>query len=228
MAKTIVNSTEDKLAEVKFLYNAESLKPDFTVNEDEIVIRNRPEVHGFSKIINDWDVKITDKLPLEVDLKADASDIKMDMSRMLISSMDAVLNASSARIYFDKPNKESLKRFNLEADASSANIYGAGNLGFETLDIEANASKLVIDLTGENKKNGKIKIESNASTVRLKLPEDVDISIVIDNFEISSVKVNNSRILERSEKEYISNNYGNAERTFKIYADMNVSSLTLE
>jgi len=38
MAKTIVNSTEDKLAEVKFLYNAESLKPDFTVNEDEIVI----------------------------------------------------------------------------------------------------------------------------------------------------------------------------------------------
>jgi len=142
--------------------------------------------------------------------------------------MDAVLNASSARIYFDKPNKESLKRFNLEADASSANIYGAGNLGFETLDIEANASKLVIDLTGENKKNGKIKIESNASTVRLKLPEDVDISIVIDNFEISSVKVNNSRILKRSEKEYISNNYGNAERTFKIYADMNVSSLTIE
>jgi hypothetical protein len=228
MAKAAFKSTDDKLAEVRFLYSSESLKPDFTAKEDEINIRNRLDVYSFGKVINDWDVKITDKLPLEVELKADASDIKMDMSHMLISSMDAVLNASSARIYSDEPNKESLKKFSLEADASSVNIYEAGNLGFEIFDIEADASKLLIDLTGENERDGEVKIRSNASTVRLKLPENVDISIVIDNSEISSVNISNNKMLKQSEKEYLSSNYGNAERTLKIYVDMNVSTLTIE
>lgn len=228
MAKAEVKSTEDKLAEVRFLYSSESLKPEFTAKEDEINIRNRLNVYSFGKVVNDWDVKVTDKLPLQVELKADASDIKMDMSRMLISNMDAVLNASSARIYSDEPNKESLKRFSLEADASTVNIYGAGNLGFETLDIEADASKLLIDLTGENERDGEVKIKSNASTVRIKLPENVDISIIIDNSEISSVNISNNKILKQSEKKYLSNNYGNAERALKIYVDMNVSTLTIE
>jgi hypothetical protein len=228
MAKAEVKSTEDKLAEVRFLYSSESLKPEFTAKEDEINIRNRLDVYSFGKVVNDWDVKVTDKLPLQVELNADASDIKMDMSHMLISNMDAVLNASSARIYSDEPNKESLKKFSLEADASSVNIYEAGNLGFETLDIEADASKLLIDLTGENERDGEVKIKSNASTVRLKLPENVDISIIIDNSEISSVNISNNKILKQSEKKYLSNNYGNAERALKIYVDMNVSTLTIE
>jgi hypothetical protein len=228
MAKAEVKSTEDKLAEVRFLYSSESLKPDFKAKEDEINIRNRLNVYSFGKVVNDWDVKITDKLPLEVELKADASDIKMDMSHMLISGIDAVLNASSARIYSDEPNKESLKKFSLEADASSVNIYEAGNLGFEIFDIEADASKLLIDLTGENERDGEVKIKSNASTVRIKLPENVDISIIIDNSEISSVNISNNKILKQSEKKYLSNNYGNAERALKIYVDMNVSTLTIE
>lgn len=228
MAKATVKSTEDKLAEVEFLYSSESLKPELTVKEDEISIRNKLEVYNFDKVVNDWDVKLTDKLPFEVDLRADASELKMDMSDMRLRDIDAVLNASSAKIYFDHVNKELFKKFSLEADASSVTIYGVGNLGYETFDIEANASKLVIDLTGEIERDGEVRIKSNASTVKLKLPENVDISIVIDNNEISSININNNKILKQSEKEYLSNNYGNAERTLKIYADLNVTTLTIE
>ena len=228
LAKAVIDSTDDKLADVKFSYNSEALKPEFKVKEDEISIGNKLERYSFAKAVNLWDVKITDKLPFEVELKADASDIKLDMSHMLISSMDTVLNASSLKMYFDEPNKEPLDKFRLDADASNINIYGAGNLGFETLDIDANASKLVIDLTGENERDGEVRIDANASSVKLKLPENVDIRIVIDNYEISSVKINNDKILSRFEKEYVSNNYGNALRTLKIYADLNVTTLTIE
>lgn len=228
LAKAVIDSTNDKLADVRFSYNSELLKPEFIVKEDEISIRNILERYSFGKALNQWDVKVTDKLPLEVELKADASDIKLDMSRMMIRSMDAVLNASSLSMYFDEPNKEPPDKFRLDADASSINIYGAGNLGFETLDIDANASKLVIDLTGDNERDGEVRIDANASSVKLKLPENVDIRIVIDNYEISSVNINNNRILKKSEKEYLSNNYGNAERTLKIYADLNITTLTIE
>ena len=149
-------------------------------------------------------------------------------SRMQINSIDAELNASSARMYFDEQNRVPMDKFKLNADASSANIFGAGNLGFDVMDIDADASKLAIDLTGDNERGGEVRIDANASSVKLRLPEDADIRIVIDKYEISSVIINNDRILSRSQKEYTSKNYGNAVRSFEIYADLNITSLTIE
>jgi hypothetical protein len=228
MAEAKINSSDDKLADVKFSYNSEALKPEFMVKQDEISIKNKLEGYNFKKPVNKWDVKLTDKLPLKLELTADASDAELDMSSMLINGIDAVINASSAKIYFDEPNKELLNKFRLDSNASSVNIYGAGNLGFETLDINADASKLAVDLAGDNERDGEVRIDANASSVRLKLPENVGIRIIIDKYEISSVNINNNNILSRSEKEYVSKNYDSAERTLKIYADLNVTTLTIE
>lgn len=228
MAKAVLDSTDEKLADVKFSYSSKALKPEFKADEDEISIRNRLKEYSFSKAVNNWDVKITDKLPLEIEVRADASEARLDMSRMQINSIDAELNASSARMYFDEQNRVPMDKFKLNADASSANIFGAGNLGFDVMDIDADASKLAIDLTGDNERGGEVRIDANASSVKLRLPEDADIRIVIDKYEISSVIINNDRILSRSQKEYTSKNYGNAVRSFEIYADLNITSLTIE
>lgn len=228
VAKAVIDSTDDKLADVKFSYNSESLKPEFTVKDDEISIKNELEGFSLGKPVNLWDVKLTDKLPMEVKLRADASDLKLDMGSMLIKSVDATLNASTAKIYFDEPNRELLKKFKLKADASSANIYGACNSGFETLDIDANASKITVDLTGENERDGEVRIDANASAVKLRLPENVGVRIIIDKYDISSVKINNSDVLSRSDKEYVTKNYEKTESTLKIYVDLNVTTLTIE
>ena len=228
LAKAVVSSTDDKLADVEFAYSSEVLRPEFTVKDDEISIKNRLERFSFGKPVNKWDVKLTDKLPFDVRLRADASDIRLDMGGMMVDSMDAKLSASSAKLYFDEPNKETLDKFKLDAAASSVDIYGAGNIDFEVMDIDADASKITVDLTGKNKRDGEVRINADASTVKLKLPENVGIRIVMDKYEISSVRINNSEILSRSDKEYVSKNYEDTERTLKIYADLNVTTLTIE
>lgn len=228
LTRAVVKSTEDKLADVSFLYNSEALKPEFEVEDDEISIKSN--IPGFKpgKPVIIWDVKLTDKIPMEVEIKADASDLKLDMGNMQIKSIDAEINASSAKVYFDEPNRASMDKFKVKADASSVSIYGAGNSGFGTLDIDADASRLTVDLTGESLRDGEVRLEANASSVRLKLPEAVGVKLIIGDYEISSVRVNNNDILSRSEKEYVTNNFDNAEYTLKIYADLNVTSLTLE
>lgn len=228
MAKGVLNSTDKKLADVKFSYNSEALKPEFKVDEDEISIRNRLEGYSFGKAVNNWNVKVTDKLPLKIKIQADASEVKLDTGHLQIKSIDAELNASSARMHFDEQNKVNTDKFRLIADASSADIYEVGNLSFDVMDIDADASKIAIDLTGSSNRDGEVRIDANASTVKLRLPEDVDIRIVIDRYELSSIKMNNDRILSRSEKEYISRSYGNALRSLEIYADLNITSLTIE
>ena len=228
MAKAVIDSTDAKLADVKFSYNSKALMPEFIVKDDEISIRNGLEGLSFGKPVNLWDVKLTDKLPMEVELRADASDVKMDMGRMLIKSIEAEINASTAKIYFDEPNRELMDKFKVNADASNVSIYGAYNSGFETLDIDANASKITLDLSGENERDGEIRIDAKASAVKLRLPENVGVRIVIDKYDISSVKINNSDILSRSDKEYVTKNYGEAESTLSIYADLSVTTLTIE
>lgn len=228
MAKAKIGSTEDKLAEAEFEYGSDALKPEFKTEEDRISIRNTLDKYSFGKIINDWKVKVTDKVPLEVELTADASDADMDMGGMLIKKMSAQVNASSMKIDFSEPNKESLDKFRLDADASNISIDRAGNIGFKVMDIGADASKIIVDLTGENESEGEVRLDTKASTVRLKLPEDVGIRIVIDNYELSSVKITNNKILSRSEKEYVSSNYEESEKTLRIYADLNVTTLFIE
>lgn len=228
MAKGVLDSTEEKLVDARFSYNSEALKPEFKADEDEISIRNSLEGYGLGKAINNWDIKVTDKVPLEVEIRADASEVKLNTGNMQIKSIDAELNASSAKMYFEEQSKINTGKFKLSADASSVDIYGAGNLSFDAMDIDVDASKVAFDLSGFSKKNGKVRIDADASSVKLRLPEDVDIRIVIDRYEISSVNINNDRILSRSEKEYISQDYGNASRSIEIFADLNVTSLTID
>ena len=77
------------------------------------------------------------------------------------------LNASSAKLYFDDQNNETMEKFKLNADASNVSIYSAGNCSFEKLYLEAKASKVSADLTGEYKQDGRVSI-ADASTIRLK------------------------------------------------------------
>ncbi|HWR62638.1 MAG TPA: hypothetical protein VN580_13545 [Clostridia bacterium] len=228
MAKAAIDSTEDKLAEVEFMYGNEALKPEFTVEEDSISIRNRIEKLGLGKPVNKWEVNITDRLPLEVELDSDASDVKLDMSRMIIDKLSAQINASSAKLYFDEPNKGSVDKLRINANASDVNIYGAGNIGFGVLALDSNASKVSVDLTGENREDAEIRIDANASTVRLKLPEDIGVRIVADKYELSSIKIDNDNLLSRSEKEYVTKDYDKAGRTLKIYADLKLTTLNIE
>jgi hypothetical protein len=228
MANAKIGSTKDKLVEAEFEYGSDALKPEFKTGNDSISIRNTLDKYSFGKIVNDWKVKITDKVPMEVELTSDASDADMDMGSMLLRKVEAQVNASSMKIDFSEPNKEPFDKFKLDANASNINIDRAGNLGFKVMDIGADASKITVDLTGENKSDEEVRLDAKASTVRLKLPKDIGIRIVIDNYELSSVKITNNKILSRSEKEYVSSNLEKAEKTLRIYADLNVTTLFIE
>ena len=228
MAKAKIGSTSDKLAEAEFEYCSEALKPEFRVEDDSISIRNTLDKYTFGKIVNEWKVKVTDKIPLKMELSADASDADLDMGNLKLKRINAQLNESTMKIAFSELNKEPFDKFKLEANASTISIIKAGNVGFEIMDIGSDASTVSVDLTGENKSDKEVRIDAKASTIRLKLPEDVGIRIVIDNYEVSSIKINNNKMLSRSEKEYVSSNYEEAGKTLKIYADLNVTTLFIE
>lgn len=228
LAKAVIDSTDDKLAEVKFEYSSGALKPEFSVDDEGISIKNSFDKSGFRKPINNWEVNITDKLPLDVEINSDASDLRMNMGKMTVNKLNAQLNATSARFYFDEPNRGSVEKVRMDANASDIRIYNAGNIGFEILNLDSNASKVLIDMKDICRKDSEIRIDAKASTVNLKLPEDAGVHIVIDGYHLSSVKIDNESIFSRSEKEFISKDYDKADKTLKIYADLNMTTINIE
>ncbi|HOE57563.1 MAG TPA: hypothetical protein PLI20_08245 [Bacillota bacterium] len=228
LAKAVIDSTDDKLAEVKFEYSSGALKPEFSVDDEGISIKNSFDKSGFRKPINNWEVNITDKLPLDVEINSDASDLRMNMGKMTVNKLNAQLNATSARFYFDEPNRGSVEKVRMDANASDIRIYNAGNIGFEILNLDSNASKVLIDMKDICRKDSEIRIDAKASTVNLKLPEDVGVLIIVDKYHLSSVRINNNNIFSQSEKEFISKDYDKAEKTLKIYADLNVTTINIE
>lgn len=228
LAKAVIDSTDDKLAEVKFEYSSGALKPEFSVDDEGISIKNSFDKSGFRKPINNWEVNITDKLPLDVEINSDASDLGMNMGKMTVNKLNAQLNATSARFYFDEPNRGSVEKVRMDANASDIRIYNAGNIGFEILNLDSNASKVLIDMKDICRKDSEIRIDAKASSVSLKLPEDVGVSIIVDKYHLSSVKIDNESIFSRSEKEFISKDYDKADKTLKIYVDLNMTTINIE
>lgn len=227
-AKVTIDQSADKLLDAKFQYNADSLKPEVEVKKDKLQISNRNARIGMNKPVNRWDVLLTDQVPFEMNVRAEASDVNMILGDMKIQELDAALKASSIRLDFDKPNRIDMKKLKLDLKAGNAGLYAVGNSRFQRLDIDADASKLFVDLSGQNDQDGEVRIEANASTVKLKLPEDVGVSIIIDRFDISTVRLGNDQILSRNEKEYVSKNYGSAKTNLKIIIDMKMTTLTVE
>ena len=60
VAKAVIDSTEDKLADVKFSYNSKSLKPEFVVEDDEIRISNKPKIRRYGQGITQATLIIID------------------------------------------------------------------------------------------------------------------------------------------------------------------------
>ncbi|MGE5630035.1 MAG: toast rack family protein [Caulobacteraceae bacterium] len=227
-AKAILGSTDEKLVDARFLYSSEAFKPEFTVKDDEISITGKADKYNTKKLMNQWEVKLTDRIPLKVKLDAEVSDLKLNFSKMAVNDLDVSLDASTANLYFDEPNSEKIEKLELDANASNGSLYNLGNSGFEKLDIKSTASKMNIDLTGKYERNGEARIEANASTLKLKLPEGLGVRIVIDQYELSTVKINNDNILSRSDREFVTKNYEAADKTLVVYVDLNVTTLTIE
>lgn len=226
-AKAIFGSTDEKVVDSRFLYSSRESKPEFLAKNNKIRISSG-DIRYDSNSTNHWEVKFTEKLPLEVELKADGSDLKLDLGKTLLKELDMSVNVSSAKLYFDDQNKEIMEKFKVKADASNVSIYSAGNCSFEKLDLEAKASKVSADLTGEYNQDGRVSIEADASTIRLKLPDETGVRIVLDRNKLSTVNVRNDRVLSRSEKEYVTKDYDKAGRKLDIYADLNVTTMTIE
>ncbi len=93
-----------KLMEADFRYNVPSWKPEVRYNQTGF--RGRMEVtqqgsgHVGNKVVNKWDIRLNDDLPIDLETKLGAGEAKLDLGGMTLRSATLEIGAGEADIRF--------------------------------------------------------------------------------------------------------------------------------
>lgn len=226
-AKAVISSTSENIFEGDFIYNVSKLKPEIEYRNGRLKVYQQSNIKlGIQKIRNDWKIKLTDKIPMELSLNINASSTEIDLTDMILNKLQVDLNAGSGDIYISNQNNGSIKNTKLKVNAGDLKIKGLGHLNTEHLDVDVNAGNASLDFRGDMIKNANINIESNAASVSLNVPENVGIKIEkqsgsLKNISGSKKFVSQNGILQTE-------NFDRADVKIIINVKANISSLSID
>lgn len=224
-----LEKAENKLFESNIETNINKMTPDIKLNGNNLYIGDKYEKFkpkSLNNAKNTWDLKLTDKIPLNLDIKINAGKNNFDFTDMIIDRISLELNAVDNEVTFNSINKGNLKEFDIDLNAASLQANGLGYAGVSDIDAEINAGSLELKFDENIHKDVSIKIESNASSSTIILPEDVGFKVELDK-NLSSLNINDFDYSNPQKNVYISNNYNDAKYKINIEIEGNISSFNI-
>ena len=225
-ARIDVSKTEDNLFEGKVETDIVGLEPKMELKGERLSIRDDFSYNSVKRFTNDWNIKLTNKVPIRLDASVNASRSNFDLSGMMIRDIEMHYNASNANVVFNEKNPEDFKNFELDVNAGNVEVVGLDNAAPGDMDIEVNAGSVALEFGDNIDKNIEISIKGNASKTTIVLPDNVGISIERKS-NLISLNLEKSGF-SNSEDFYKSENYDSAE--FKVDIEINgtASSVTVK
>lgn len=174
-----LSSSSDKL--IAGTLKSRYAEPDLVLSqENDLVIATLKTTKniGFIWGSNTLDVKITNKIPIELIINSGASSLNLDISEITLAGLDINAGASSINLKIGKVLNNSV--FNIKSGASSINVDLPNNIGFEIIAKSGLSNKEIkdfdqIDSNNFKSKNfdtaeirAKLNIDAGASSIKVK------------------------------------------------------------
>ncbi len=171
----------DGLVNGSITYNVEQWEPEFTRSNYyyEIQQKNAFNITGIPTrdIKNQWDLRLSTVLPLDLTIEGGASENTYDLSGLQLTSLNIVQGASETTIRFDSPNPILMQDFNFKTGASSAKIYGLGYANFVSMNMSCGAGDYTLDFAGALTQDSTVEIKAGVSNITIILPAGTNATI---------------------------------------------------
>lgn len=173
-----LSSSSDKLIDGSL--KSRYAEPDLTLSEENNIVTATLKTTkniGFIWGSNTLDVKITNKIPVELIINSGASSLNLDTSEIALDGLEINAGASSINLKIGKIMNNSA--LNIKSGASSINIDLPSNIGFEIVAKSGLSSKEInnfnqIDNNTFKNKNfdtsqirAKLNIDAGASSIKI-------------------------------------------------------------
>jgi hypothetical protein len=182
-AKLNIGSGATDLVNGTIKYNVTDWKPVIDYSNDSLEISQKESnINGIpsEKMINEWDLKFTNKLPLDMTIKAGAYQGNIELGGMNISNLRVTDGASDTTLSFSKPNLGKMTKLDYSTGASSVTLNGLANANFEIMKFTAGAGTYTLNFSGELQRDADVNVEAGVSSVTIVIPEGTKAVIKVD------------------------------------------------
>lgn len=224
--KISLEKSEDKLFEGIVKSNIRNLNPIMDLHGNRLTIKDDFKYNSIRRFTNNWDLKITDEIPVDLDIQTNASKNRLDFTGIKVTDLAVSTNASDTDIEFNEKNEVELEDFSIDTNAGKVEVYGLGNARPKEIDVEVNAGSVTLDFDDIIYNDIEISIEGNASQTTIDLPDNVGISIE-KRTKLTSLNIKESKF-DRDDDVYTSDNYDTAEYKVDIKVRGTAFSLSIE
>lgn len=179
-------------------YNIAQWEPEFTRSNHRYEIKqvNPFRISGIptGDTVNEWDLAISNAVPLDITIEGGASKNLFNFSGLQISNLAITQGTSDTTIQFDVPNPISMEQFRFTTGASSADLFGLANANFEKMTMSAGAGDYTLDFSGTLNQETSVEIKAGISNLTIIIPAQMK-AVVVNEGTVSSINTEGTWLL---------------------------------
>ena len=167
---------ENALVEGEVTYNVAELKPEVTVDDDDVrVVQDKlegviPELDQGIK--NEWTLKLG-STPIALTLNVGAAAANVELGGLALTKLTVSQGASDFGLSFSEPNQAEMGTLQVTAGASNMTLSGLANANAEHISFKGGAGAYTLRFDGELQRDVEVSIDAGLGSVVIVVPEGV-------------------------------------------------------
>jgi hypothetical protein len=133
---------------------------------------------GGSQSDNDLTLRLSDKIPLGLDVTTGVSESHLEMSSLQVRRLHLRGGVGKTDVTFDKPPAEPMQSLDVESGVGELVIRGLGNTRVGHVDLKGGVGRTELDFTGDlGTATSDATVKVGVGAIRLIIPRDADVEI---------------------------------------------------
>ncbi|MBS1249724.1 MAG: hypothetical protein MAG431_01306 [Chloroflexi bacterium] len=173
----LLPSTGDSLLSGTATYNVEDFKPEITVTDKTVTIKQGnikldsvPTIN--KKVKNEWDLALSNH-PVDLTVKAGAYKGDYELGGLAITNLHIADGAATVELSFTMPNLVTMNSFRYETGASDITLNNLNNANFQTMIFQGGGGNYNLDFSGTLWQDASVFIETGLSRIVITVPKGV-------------------------------------------------------
>ena len=194
-------------------YVSVDLNPDEWKDE-----KGRKKERHLSVHSSTWKLLYTAAVPISFDIELGLGEADIDMSGLNVKDFDLSTGASSVRLAFNEPNKNTIETMTVEAGLSKFKAMGLGNANFRRLHFEGGVGKYTLDFHGNLKKEVDVDAEVGLGSLTIVIPSNIGARIIYEKNWICDLDIDRD-FAEQGDDTYQTSNYATAAGRINLHVE---------
>jgi hypothetical protein len=173
-----------------------------------------------------WKLLYTDAIPISFDIELGLGEADIDMSGLNVKDFDLSTGASSVRLAFNEPNKNSIETMTIEAGLSKFKAMGLGNANFRRLHFEGGVGRYTLDFHGSLQKEVDVDAEVGLGGLTIVIPSNIGARIIYEKNWISDLDIDHE-FEEQGDNTYQTSNYTTAPGRINLHVEAGFGSVSI-